>query len=62
MFRKTIIVIFAFLGALPAIAHTTQYSTGQAAAGQGQPVLRLMNDREFGIFLGRLDSDLVRSQ
>jgi hypothetical protein len=62
MFRKTIIMVFAFLGALPAIAHTTQYSTGQAAAGQGQPVLRLMNDREFGIFLGRLDSDLVRSQ
>jgi hypothetical protein len=62
MFRKTIIMVFAFLGALPAIAHTTQYSTGQAASGQGQPVLRLMNDREFGIFLVRLDSDLVRSQ
>src|ERR1700686_1843120 len=62
MFRKTIIMVFAFLGAIPAFAHTTQFAMGQAAAGQqGQPVLRLMNDREFGIFLGRLDSDLVRS-
>jgi hypothetical protein len=62
MFRKSIIMVFAFLGAIPAFAHTTQFPTGQAATGQGQPVLRLMNDREFGIFLGRLDSDLIRSQ
>ncbi len=62
MFRKTIIMVFAFLGAFPAFAHTTQFSTGQAASGHAQPVLRLMNDREFGIFLARLDSDLVRSQ
>ena len=60
--RKTIIMVFAFLGAIPAFAHTTQFSTGQAATGQAQPVLRLMNDREFGIFLARLDSELVRSQ
>jgi hypothetical protein len=58
MFRKSIITVFAFLSAIPALAHTTQYS-----AGQPQPVvLRLMNDREFATFLARLDSDLLRSQ
>jgi hypothetical protein len=62
MFRKAIITVFAFLGAIPAFAHTTQFSASQAAKGQAQPVLRLMNDREFGAFLVRLDSDLVRSQ
>jgi hypothetical protein len=62
MFRKAIITVFAFLGAIPAFAHTTQFSASQTAKGQAQPVLRLMNDREFGAFLVRLDSDLVRSQ
>jgi hypothetical protein len=62
MFRKAIITVFALLGAIPALAHTTQFSASQAAKGQAQPVLRLMNDREFGAFLVRLDSDLVRSQ
>lgn len=62
MLRKAIITVFAFLGAIPAFAHTTQFSAGQAAKGQAQPVLRLMNDREFSAFLVRLDSDLVRSQ
>lgn len=62
MLRRTIVMVFAFLGAIPAFAHTTQFPTSQAATGQAQPVLRLMNDREFGIFLGRLDSSLIRSQ
>lgn len=58
MFRKSIITVFAFLSAIPAFAHTTQFS-----AGQPQPVvLRLMNDKEFSTFLTRLDSDLLRSQ
>jgi hypothetical protein len=67
MFRKTIIMAFALLGSVPAFAHTTQFpagqpATGQAVSGPAQPVLRLMNDREFSTFLQRLDSDLVRSQ
>jgi hypothetical protein len=67
MFRKTIIMVFAFLGSVPAFAHTTQFpaaqnATGQAVTGPTQPVLRLMNDREFSTFLQRLDSDLVRSE
>ena len=58
MFRKSIITVFAFLSAIPAFAHTTQFSSGQP-----QPVvLRLMNDKEFSTFLMRLDSDLLRSQ
>jgi hypothetical protein len=58
MFRKSIITVFAFLSAIPAFAHTTQFS-----AWQPQPVvLRLMNDKEFSTFLTRLDSDLLRSQ
>jgi hypothetical protein len=58
MFRNSIITVFAFLSAIPAFAHTTQFS-----AGQPQPVvLRLMNDKEFSTFLTRLDSDLLRSQ
>jgi len=58
MFRNSIITVFAFLTAIPAFAHTTQFS-----AGQPQPVvLRLMNDKEFATFLTRLDSDLLRSQ
>jgi len=67
MLRKTIITVFAFLNAIPAFSHTNQFPAGQVAAGQAatgqtQPVLRLMNDREFTTFLGRLDSDLLRSQ
>ncbi|HEV7968898.1 MAG TPA: hypothetical protein VGP19_15075 [Candidatus Acidoferrales bacterium] len=67
MHRKTIIAVFALLGALPGFANTTRFpagqvAAGQAAAGQAEPVLRLMNDREFAVFLGRLDSDLLRSQ
>jgi hypothetical protein len=58
MFRNSIITVFAFLSAIPAFAHTTQFS-----AGQPQPVvLRLMSDQEFATFLARLDSDLLRSQ
>src|ERR1700730_16304788 len=62
MLRKTIIMVFAFLSAIPAFAHTTQFTAGSSATGQAQPVLRLMNDREFATFLGRLDSDLLRSK
>jgi hypothetical protein len=62
MLRKTIITVFAFLSAIPALAHTTQFTAGQPATGQAQPVLRLMNDREFATFLGRLDADLLRSK
>src|SRR5258708_37771081 len=63
MIRKVLITVFAFLGAIPAFAHTTQFPTGQVATGQTPPVaLRLMSDREFSTFLVRLDSDLLRSQ
>ena len=62
MLRKIFITVIAFLGAIPVFAHTTQFSAGQPATGQAQPVLRLMNDREFTTFLGRLDSDLLRSK
>jgi hypothetical protein len=62
MLRRTIIMVFAFLGSIPAFAHTTQFAPGQAATGHAQPVLRLMSDREFSAFLVRLDSDLLRSQ
>lgn len=67
MHRRTIITVFVFLSAVPAFSHTTRFPTGQVASGQAstgqaQPVLRLMNDREFTTFLARLDSDLVRSQ
>jgi len=62
MLRKTTIMILTFLSAIPAFAHTTQFSAGQVATGQAQPVLRLMNDREFAGFLERLDADLLRSQ
>jgi hypothetical protein len=62
MLRKSIIIVFVFLGAMPAFAHTTQFAAGQAPPGPAQPVLRLMNDTEFATFLGRLDSDLLRSQ
>jgi DNA-binding transcriptional MocR family regulator len=63
MFRKIIIMGFAFVGVIPAFAHTTQLSTGQIATAQAKPVaLRLMSDREFGGFLERLDSELHRAQ
>jgi hypothetical protein len=63
MFRKIIITGFAFLSAIPAFAHTTQFATGQVATAQARPVaLRLMSDREFAAFLERLDSDLHRSK
>jgi len=59
---STAFAVCASLGAIPAFANTTQFATGQAPASQAQPVLRLMNDREFASFLNRLDADLVRSQ
>jgi hypothetical protein len=68
MLRKTIFIVsmvFALvsvISVIPAFAHTTQFAVGQAATGQAQPVLRLMNDREFATFLARLDADLLRSQ
>jgi hypothetical protein len=57
MIRKLIITVFAFLSAVPALPHTTQFVPGQA-----QPALHLMNDSEFAIFLNRLDTDVLRSQ
>lgn len=63
MIRRLLITVFAFASAIPALAHTTQLATGQAATVQPQPVaLRLMSDTEFATFLQRLDSDLLRSQ
>jgi hypothetical protein len=57
MIRKLIITVFAFMCAVPALPHTTQFVTGQ-----GHPALHLMNDSEFAIFLQRLDTDVLRSQ
>jgi len=61
-FLSTAFAVCASLGAIPAFAYNTQFATGQAPASQAQPVLRLMNDREFSSFLERLDADLLRSQ
>jgi len=55
--RKLIITVFAFLSAVPAFPHTTQFVPGQA-----QPALHLMNDSEFAIFLKRLDTDMLSAQ
>jgi hypothetical protein len=57
MVRKLIITVFAFLSAVPAFSHTSQFNAPQAP-----PALKLMNDNEFAVFLGRLDSALLRSQ
>jgi hypothetical protein len=57
MVRKLIIAVFAFLSAVPAFPHTTQF-----VPAQGQPALHLMNDSEFAIFLQRLDTDVLRAQ
>jgi len=62
MFRRSIILAFALLIALPALANTTQLTPGHPATAPAQPVLRLMNEREFSAFLARLDEDLVRSE
>jgi hypothetical protein len=63
MIRKLLITGFAFLGAIPAFAHTTKFEAGQVAAAQAKPVaLRLMSDSQFATFLERLDSDLLRSR
>lgn len=65
MFRKSVIAAVAFLSAIPAFANNTQIPAGQFQASQtpqAQPVLRLMNDREFSTFLERLDAELQRSQ
>lgn len=63
MIRKLLVTGFAFLAAIPAFAHTTKFDAGQAAAAQSKPVaLRLMSDSQFATFLGRLDSELLRSE
>ena len=65
MFRKSLIAAVALLSAIPAFANNTQMPAGQfqaSQAPQAQPVLRLMNDREFSTFLQRLDTELQRSQ
>jgi hypothetical protein len=60
MIRKLIVTAVAFLSAVPAFAHNTQFTS--PAAGQDRPALHLMNDSEFAIFLKRLDKDVLRSQ
>ena len=60
MIRKLIVTVVAFLSAVPAFAHNTQFTP--SAAGQDRPALHLMNDSEFAIFLKRLDKDVLRSQ
>lgn len=63
MLRKLLITGFAFLTAIPAFAHTTKFDAGQAATAPPKPVaLRLMSDEQFATFLGRLDSELHRSE
>ena len=62
MKRKFMIAALAFAAAFPVFANTTKLPTPPAAEGQPQPVLRLMNDREFSAFLDRLDASLLRSQ
>jgi hypothetical protein len=57
MFRKSIVIIFALLNTIPAFAHVTHSTTGQAPAA-----LHLMSDDEFATFLGHLDADLIGSQ
>lgn len=60
--NKLMITVFAFLSAIPAFANTTHYAPATGATQQSQPVLRLMNDREFSAFLDRLDANLLRSE
>jgi hypothetical protein len=57
MIRKYIVMAFAFLSAVPAFSHTTQFTAGQA-----HPARNLMNESEFATFLGHLDADMLRSQ
>ena len=57
MIRKLVLTVFALVSAVPAFSHTTQLPTGQT-----HPVLHLMNDSEFALFLNRLDADMLRSQ
>ena len=59
---KLLIAALALLGGIPALANTTKLATPRPADGQAEPVLRLMNDREFAAFLDRLDSNLLHSQ
>jgi hypothetical protein len=57
MIRKLILTGIAFLSAVPAFPHNTQF-----AAPPERPALHLMNDGEFADFLKRLDTDVARSQ
>src|SRR5271169_4930368 len=57
MFRKAFVMVFALLSAIPAFAHVTHSTTGQAPAA-----LHLMSDEEFATFLSHLDADLIGSQ
>lgn len=62
MKRQFMIAALAFAAAIPVFANTTKLPTPPPVEGQSQPVLRLMNDREFSAFLERLDASLLRSQ
>jgi len=62
MKRQFITAAFALVGAIPAFANTTKLVIPPPAAAPEQPVLRLMNDREFGMFLNRLDVELQHSE
>ena len=61
MIRKLSIAFFtlsALLTAVPAFSNTTPRLNAEPAP----QALRLMNDTEFAMFLGRLDSGMLRSQ
>ena len=62
MKRKFITTAFLLASAFPAFANTTKPVAPQPAEAPAQPVLRLMNDREFSAYLDRLDANLLRSQ
>jgi hypothetical protein len=63
MLRKVLVAGFTFLTAIPVFAHTTKLDAGQVATAPPKPVaLRLMSDTQFTTFLGRLDSELLRSE
>jgi hypothetical protein len=55
MIRKLAITVFVFLIAVPAFPDVRKAPTGQV-----YPALHLMSNNEFALFLGRLDTGLLR--